>query len=115
MDEAEQLADRIAVIAGGRIVAEGTPDTLGGRDRMESRISFTLREPFDWAELPAAVRRAEHGAGGLVTVRSRTPLADLRDLADWALEQGADLADLDVRRPALEDVYLELTGVREEA
>ncbi len=80
MDEAEQLADRIAVIAAGRIVAEGKPGTLGGRERMPGQ-----------------------------------PLADVRALADWALERGVDLPDLDLRRPSLEDVYLELTESATEA
>src|SRR5918912_3919895 len=47
MDEAEHLADRIAVIAAGRIVAEGTPETLGGRERMAARVRFTLPDGTD--------------------------------------------------------------------
>jgi ABC-2 type transport system ATP-binding protein len=47
---------------------------------------------------------------GRVLVESRQPLADVKALADWALGQGVDLPDLDVRRPSLEDVYLQLTA-----
>ena len=106
MDEAENLADRIAIISGGTIVAEGTPRTLGGRERMAAHISFTLPEGIATADLPL------HGspANGRVVVESERPLADLRTLADWALARGIDLPDLDVRRPSLEDVYLQLTG-----
>jgi ABC-2 type transport system ATP-binding protein len=110
MDEAENLADRIAVIAKGRIVAEGTPGTLGGRERMAALIRFTL--PGGLA-LPEALRRnARSATDGRVVLESREPLADVKALAEWALGRGLDLPDLDVRRPSLEDVYLELTEER---
>jgi ABC-2 type transport system ATP-binding protein len=106
MDEAENLADRIAVIAGGRIVAEGTPGTLGGREHMASRIAFTLPEGID---LPEELRMAATRVDGRVVLEAEQPLPLLKTLADWALERGIELPDLDVRRPSLEDVYLELT------
>jgi ABC-2 type transport system ATP-binding protein len=110
MDEAEHLADRIAVIAGGRIVAEGTPQTLGGRDRMAAEIRFSLPAGATVADLPPQLASAATARGDAVVVRSEAPLLQVRDLADWALARGADLPDLDVRRPTLEDVYLDLTG-----
>jgi ABC-2 type transport system ATP-binding protein len=103
MDEAENLADRIAVIAAGRIVAEGAPATLGGRAQMPARIRFTLPEGVD---LPAGLGRLHDGH---VLIETDEPLRELKLLADWALARGLDLPDLDVRRPSLEDVYLELT------
>ena len=110
MDEAEHLADRIAVIAGGAIVAEGTPRTLGGRDRMRAAISFTLPRDVAVAQLPDALRPlAEDGGAGRVVLRSEAPLLHLQMLAGWALARGLDLPDVDVRRPTLEDVYLSLT------
>ena len=110
MDEAEYLADRIAVIADGRIVAEGTPRTLGGRDRMLSAIRFTLPDGLAAAELPERLRvLAEPGPDGTTVVRSESPLAHVQLLAGWASDRGFDLPDLDVRRPTLEDVYLTLT------
>jgi ABC-2 type transport system ATP-binding protein len=109
MDEAEQLADRIAVIAGGRIVAEGTPGTLGGRNRMAATIRFTLPEGTGAADLPSELRALLAGEDGRVTLTSDTPLAHVGALAEWARARGIDLPDLDVRRPTLEDVYLELT------
>jgi ABC-2 type transport system ATP-binding protein len=109
MDEAEVLADRIAVIAAGRIVAEGTPDTLGGRDQMAAHIRFTLPPGTTAADLPPALRSLALDEGDAVTLQTETPLAHVRELADWALARGSDLPDLDVRRPTLEDVYLELT------
>ena len=109
MDEAENLADRIAIISGGRIVAEGTPRTLGGRERMAVQISFTLPEGVALDDLPLPAAALD----GRSIVESESPLADVRTLADWALGRGLDLPDLDVRRPSLEDVYLQLTGAVE--
>ncbi len=113
MDEAENLADRIAVIAGGRIVAEGTPGTLGGRNAMAATIRFTLPAGVGATDLPAELRELVSGEGDRTTLTSTTPLRHLRVLADWALQRGFDLPDLDVRRPTLEDVYLQLTEEQE--
>jgi ABC-2 type transport system ATP-binding protein len=109
MDEAEHLADRIAVIAGGQIVAEGTPGTLGGRNRMAATVRFTLPTGTGADELPAELHERLAGEDGRVTLTTNTPLADVGTLAEWALPRGIDLPDLDVRRPTLEEVYLELT------
>jgi ABC-2 type transport system ATP-binding protein len=106
MDEAENLADRIAVISGGEIVAEGTPRTLGGRERMAARIRFSLPDGVGVDELPLPA----HATNGSVTIESEHVLSDVKAVADWALSRGLDLPDLDVRRPSLEDVYLQLTG-----
>ena len=110
MDEAEELADRIAIIAGGRIVAEGTPGTLGGRNSMASTIRFTLPQGTSADDLPAELRALIAGVDGRVTLTTQTPLAHVGALAEWARGLGIDLPDLDVRRPTLEDVYLTLTG-----
>jgi ABC-2 type transport system ATP-binding protein len=114
MDEAEHLADRIAVIAAGQIVAEGTPKTIGGRDAMTAAIRFTLPHGVVPRCLPAGLAPlAEPGPDGMTVVRSESPLVHVQMLADWALGHGFDLPDLDVRRPTLEDVYLALTAPKE--
>ena len=115
MEEAERLADRIAVIAAGRIVAEGAPETLGSRDRMAATISFTL---------PAGIRPHDLSRGlrpvtqvddqGRATILTETPLVQLLQLSGWAIAADIDLPDLEVRRPTLEDVYLELTQDRKD-
>jgi ABC-2 type transport system ATP-binding protein len=111
MDEAENLADRIAVISAGRIVAEGTPETLGGRERMSARITFTLPNGLTNADLPDALRSAiTLGSNGRVFVESAKPLVEIGALVAWARDRDVEVADLDVRRPSLEDVYLQLTG-----
>jgi ABC-2 type transport system ATP-binding protein len=111
MDEAEHLADRITVLSAGQIVAEGTPRTLGGRDHMATAISFTLPDGLAARDLPTGLSPlAEPGTAGLTVVRSESPLVHLQMLGNWALGRGFDLPDLDVHRPALEEVYLSLTG-----
>jgi ABC-2 type transport system ATP-binding protein len=110
MDEAENLADRIAVIAAGRVVAEGTPGTLGGRELMAATLRFTLPEGVDTDALPHSLRALVRStSNGRVVLESEAPLHDVKTLADWAMERGLDLPDLDLRRPTLEDVYLQLT------
>ena len=107
MDEAQHLADRVAVIADGRIVATGTPETLGGRDTARTVITFHLDlqtvEGFPVAEMSRL-------DSGLVTVKSDNPTRDLHLITGWALDHDVELAGLKVARPSLEDVYLELTG-----
>jgi ABC-2 type transport system ATP-binding protein len=116
MDEAEQLADRIAVIADGAIVAEGTPQTLGGRDRLPATIRFTLPDGIGVADLPEALRLlVEPTSNGIVAMRTEAPLQHLRGLSEWASTSGFDLPDVDVRRPTLEDVYLALTDPGKES
>jgi ABC-2 type transport system ATP-binding protein len=116
MDEAEHLADRIAVIADGAIVAEGTPLTLGGRDRLAATIRFTLPNRLGVADLPDALRLlVEPTSNGTVALRSEAPLQHLRALTGWAGAAGVDLPDIEVRRPTLEDVYLALTETGKES
>ena len=113
MDEAEYLADRVAVIAAGRIVAEGTPATLGGRERAAVEIRFTLPGALQVTDLPEAVRASvADSSGSRLLLRTQAPLDVLGPLAPWARAHGLDLADLDVRRPSLEDVYLQLTAAQ---
>jgi ABC-2 type transport system ATP-binding protein len=110
MDEAERLADRIAVIAAGRLVALGTPQTLGRRDRMAATINFTLPRGLGAGDLPVGIRPVIRlDDRGRATIRTETPLAQLLQLGAWAIAGDIDLPDLEVRRPTLEDVYLELT------
>jgi ABC-2 type transport system ATP-binding protein len=110
MEEAEYLADRIAVLAAGRIVAEGTAATLGGRDTEAAVISFTLPPGVSASDLPPLVAAAvTDGPGHQVDARTPSPLPLLGALAAWAQARGLDLPDLQVHRPTLEDVYLQLT------
>jgi ABC-2 type transport system ATP-binding protein len=88
LDEAEQLADRVAVLRDGRIVATGTPADLTSTPATEIRYRENGRE---------------------VVLRTEEPTRVLAELTARALERGEELLDLEVRRPSLEEVYLELT------
>jgi ABC-2 type transport system ATP-binding protein len=111
MDEAQYLANRVAVIAAGRIVAEGTPATLAGRDTARARLRF--RRP-DGATLPADLP-VEPIADGRLELAPENLTAALHRLTGWAVEHGFDLDDLQILRPSLEDVYLQLTEGEAEA
>ncbi len=108
MDEAQHLADRVTIIARGEIVAQGTPEELGNRGEEPTRISFRLPDGLAATEIPLQVAAA-NGAG-VVALSTRTPVRALNQLTGWALERGVDLEGLEVRRPSLEDIYLELTA-----
>ncbi len=110
MDEAQALADRAAIIADGRIIAEGDPDRLGGRDSARAVISFRLPPGASPDALPEPFAGAAQPGREEVSFASRNPVRDLRALLDWAEGNGGELPGLEVRRPSLEDVYLELTG-----
>jgi ABC-2 type transport system ATP-binding protein len=104
LEEAEFLADRIAIIDQGQIVAEGTPRQLGGRDTAATEISFRLDDVG--AAVPIPVEMIE---GGRLRVLTQEPTTTLNVLSSWAVAHGIELIDIDVHRPSLEDVYLELT------
>jgi ABC-2 type transport system ATP-binding protein len=108
MDEAQNLADRVAVIAAGQIVAEGRPDTLAGRDVGAAVVSFRLPAGLTWDEVPLP-DAAEH-SDGRVRFSTQTPTRDLAPLVTWANGRGVELEGLTITRPSLEDVYLELTN-----
>ncbi|TDD58738.1 ABC transporter ATP-binding protein [Kribbella antibiotica] len=88
LDEAEELADRVGVIADGKMIEVATPDTLGGRGARTARVSWLA-------------------ADGLQEIRTDTPTAEVTRLL---AQYGGEVPELQVRRPSLEDVYLELIG-----
>jgi ABC-2 type transport system ATP-binding protein len=91
MDEAQRLADRVTIIAAGRIVARGTPADLGARESGATTIRY-------------------RAGGREVAVETTEPVKTLHELTGAALAKGEDLEGLEVTRPTLEDVYLELTA-----
>ncbi|MDA8060918.1 MAG: ABC transporter ATP-binding protein [Actinomycetota bacterium] len=110
MDEAQHLADSVAVLSAGRVVALGPPGSLGGRDRAAHQVRFSLPGPLG-AQLPQLDPPARRGdREGEVLVMTTNPTATLHALTGWALGRGVELEGLEVTRPTLEDVYLELTA-----
>ena len=112
MDEAQELADRVAIISRGKIIEEGTPATLGGRDVARARISFALPAGYSAPDLPVQGAADENGR---VVVEADEPTELLHRLTGWALDHGTTLPGLTVDRPSLEDIYLGLTAARDAA
>ena len=110
MDEAQALADTVVVLAAGRIVASGPPDTLGGRDHGVSTVRFLLPEGVAATDLPLPDGIVGEMRAGFVEFSVDEPTAVLHELTRWALDRGEGLSGLSVVRPSLEDVYLTLTG-----
>ncbi|MGH3168677.1 MAG: ABC transporter ATP-binding protein [Trebonia sp.] len=114
MDEAEALADRIVVLAAGRIVASGTPQTIGDRSTGTTTLSFTLPDGVTADRVPVLPGQ-DPGLGPSGTARGRVeiqvpdPVPALHALTEWAIERRLALPDLAVSRPSLEDIYLRLT------
>jgi len=105
MDEAQHLADRVAIVAGGRIVAAGDPATLGGRDT--ARAIVRCRVPAG-VQPPADLGVA--AADGAMEFVPDDIARALHRLSGWAIENDVSLDDLQIVRPSLEDIYLQLTG-----
>ncbi|HJR92526.1 MAG TPA: ABC transporter ATP-binding protein [Acidimicrobiia bacterium] len=111
MDEAQFLADEIAIIAQGEIVAQGTPRQLVNRSAARARIRFTLPEGVVVGELPVTPSNVYDR---MVEMEVEAPTSSLHQLTSWAMERSVELDQLSVDRPSLEDVYLELTGGRDD-
>ncbi len=110
MEEAEYLADRVAVLLDGRIVACAPPSQLLGAEKSTSTVRFGLPAGAGGADLPALVAGEVQIEGDIALVSTDRPTALLAELTGWAVERGLELADLTVSPPSLEDAYLQLMG-----
>jgi ABC-2 type transport system ATP-binding protein len=113
MDEAQYLADRVAVMVDGRIVASGPPEALGGRDELPTEIRFALPAGICLRNLPELPGAAVSEERGEVLVTSPDGIGATHSITGWALERGIALARFSVSQPTLEDVYLALTSASE--
>jgi ABC-2 type transport system ATP-binding protein len=113
IEEAEKLCDRVAIVDEGRIVAMGTPDEIRSRTLGQARVEVRCETPLGdvtppvWAEADAPQISADRLT---VSVSTRKPARTLVDLVRWIDQLGVELADVQLRRPSLEDVFIELTG-----
>jgi len=112
IEEAERLCDRVAIIDEGRIVALGSPRELQERVFGQSRIEVVTAHPMP-PDLPMFEAVAKHSLSGdckTLVVHSTRPARTLTDLIKWIDQKGLDLEDIHLKRPTLEDVFIELTG-----
>jgi ABC-2 type transport system ATP-binding protein len=109
MDEAQALADELAILVDGVVVAKGTPAEVVDERASTTLISFRLAVPAP--TLPDGLLGAASMAdGGGVELRTKEPTRTLRELTGWSLGQGIDLHDLTVRPRSLEEAYLDLVA-----
>jgi ABC-2 type transport system ATP-binding protein len=113
IEEAERLCDRVAIMDEGKIVAMGTPRELQQKSRGQSRIDIVCSQPLNQAALPPwpdalETRLADDGRS--MTVHSSRPARTLFEIMKWLDQQGIQLEDVHLKRPTLEDVFVELTG-----
>ncbi|MEO9180915.1 MAG: ABC transporter ATP-binding protein [Acidimicrobiales bacterium] len=111
MDEVDALAQHVAILSHGRIVATGTPASLGGRDRGSATIRFSLPDPMLLSDLPIAPTTTK---GSDVVIVTDDEVAVLARLTNWAVEGHVSIEGLTVTRLTLEDIYLELTRESQE-
>ena len=114
LDEVEHLADRMGVLVAGRLVAEGTPaDLISSTDALTT-VRFRVPAALPADELAGVLPDTATCIGELVEFRTATPTQSVHAVTCWAVERGVELSGLTVSRPSLEDVFLDLTGAREQ-
>ena len=109
MDEAQHLADRVAVIAKGRLIALGTPEQLRAQQDGAAMIGFRLPSDVVVADLPDLGPDVQVD-GPQVSARTASPTETLATLTAWAAARHVELESLQLSRPTLEDAYLRLVG-----
>ncbi len=113
IEEAERLCDRVAIIDSGRVVAIGTPRELQERSAAKSAIEIACDRSLTGMALPEwpeAISSTLSGDGRRLIVNSARPARTLVEIVKWVDGQGIELEDVHLKRPTLEDVFIELTG-----
>ena len=113
MDEAQFLADRVAVMRGGQIIASGRPEEIGGRDLRPAEIRFLLPDGMELDDVPEVPAQHREAQADRVLIQTREPVRAAQIVTTWALDRDLDLGHFSVTQPTLEDIYLELTGANE--
>jgi ABC-2 type transport system ATP-binding protein len=113
IEEAERLCDRVAIVDAGKVIAMGSPAELKERSAGKSTISIACDRPIDQALMPTwpdalSARLTEESRR--LTVASLRPARTLVEMIKWVDGQGLGLEDVQLSRPTLEDVFIELTG-----
>jgi ABC-2 type transport system ATP-binding protein len=110
MDEAQYLANRVAVMRAGEIIATGRPEELGGRDLRPAEIRFVLPVAWSLGDIPEVPALERSIAGDRVVIVTREPVVAAQRITTWALDHKVELEHFSVSQPTLEDIYLELTS-----
>ena len=113
IEEAERLCDRVAIVDAGKIIALGSPRELQEKSAEQSGIEIRLTQPLPERTLPAfpdALESAVSDDGTGLTLRSSRPARTLVELVKWIDARGYEIEDVRLRRPTLEDVFIEMTG-----
>jgi len=114
MDEAQHLANRVAVMNAGQIIAMGRPEELGGRDLRPAEIRFSLTSDWSLGDLPDVPCERRELEGDRVVVLTKEPVVAAQRITTWAVDHDVDLGHFSVSQPTLEDIYLELTRTVDE-
>jgi len=113
MDEAEHLADRVAILREGHIVAQGPMKELSASLGRRTVIGFRLNGGLDVEDVRSCVSATPQAAGDGISIETEQPQSDLYRLLALAEQRGVALEDLEVRKPSLEDIFLDLTRDQE--
>ncbi len=115
IEEAERLCDRVAIIDAGKIIELGTPREIQERTLGNAMIEISTNEPVPMDQLPEGLRRGKNTAtqsGRSVSMQSDSPAKTIVEAVKWIDSLGLELVDIHLKRPTLEDVFIELTGKR---
>jgi ABC-2 type transport system ATP-binding protein len=112
MEEAESLAQKVCIMDHGKVIAEGTPRELTSGLGQDTIVEFVVPEDTEFPTAVTARCALVLGEGGLVSTKTSDLAATLGCLLDWSRSSGVPLAEMAVRQPNLEDVFLSLTGRR---
>jgi ABC-2 type transport system ATP-binding protein len=115
IEEAERLCDRVAIIDAGKIIELGTPREIQERVLGHTQVEVTTDRALPVESLPEKLRNQKHttrNEGRSLSIQSPTPAAIIVELVRWIDQLGFELQDIHMKRPTLEDVFIELTGKR---
>jgi ABC-2 type transport system ATP-binding protein len=115
IEEAEKLCDRVAIMDEGKIIALGSPREIQSQTLGQSVIEIHCVQPLPDQPLPIwndAAKTLMNLDRTILFVHSHRPAPALVEIVKWVDQQGIDLADIHLKRPSLEDVFIELTGKR---
>jgi ABC-2 type transport system ATP-binding protein len=113
IEEAERLCDRVAIIDAGRIIELGSPREIQKRVLGHSLVEVTTNEAMPFEQLPDGLRQDKYTTrdeGCTLSIQTDAPAASIVELVKWIGQHGLRLVDIHLKRPTLEDVFIELTG-----